>query len=269
MNIDIRRLLMLQNIVIPNGRRDYTRLKKKGRRQQCLYCISLSRLCVSHVGHCVLTKFRNAETQENAERIHPWLAGWTGEGGLLGFFVDLCENDLPLCNWQNWHNGGRHDHHRTGAVELVRRKDSRIGLGSGRAAQAFVRALAKQLPRGPARARGANFGGYRAVGEQLGIPLLTLAQAGILDMTIDGRTKWILISTSSRAMAGRFVREKIVAASSRRLVILVGENKLVPRLGTRGKLPVEVTPFGLAYVPAAAGGAWLRPFSMNAAGLRF
>ena len=31
------------------------------------------------------------------------------------------------------------------------------------------------------------------------------------------------------------VREKIVAASSRRLVILVGDEKLVPRLGTRGQ----------------------------------
>src|SRR5262249_7709281 len=41
------------------------------------------------------------------------------------------------------------------------------------------------------------------------------------------------------------VREKIVAASSRRLIILVGDEKLVPQLGTRGKLPVEVTPFAL------------------------
>ena len=41
------------------------------------------------------------------------------------------------------------------------------------------------------------------------------------------------------------VREKIVAASSRRLIILVGEEKLVPKLGTRGKLPVEVVPFAL------------------------
>jgi ribose 5-phosphate isomerase A len=41
------------------------------------------------------------------------------------------------------------------------------------------------------------------------------------------------------------VREKIVAASSRRLVILVGVEKLVPVLGSRGILPVEVVPFGL------------------------
>jgi ribose 5-phosphate isomerase A len=41
------------------------------------------------------------------------------------------------------------------------------------------------------------------------------------------------------------VREKIVAASSRRLVILVGDEKFVPQLGTHGKLPVEATPFAL------------------------
>src|SRR5262249_11710668 len=41
------------------------------------------------------------------------------------------------------------------------------------------------------------------------------------------------------------VREKIVAASSRRLVILVGDEKLVPQLGARGRLPVEVMPFAL------------------------
>ena len=41
------------------------------------------------------------------------------------------------------------------------------------------------------------------------------------------------------------VREKIVAASSRRLIIVVGDEKLVPQLGTHGKLPVEVVPFAL------------------------
>src|SRR5262249_38231054 len=41
------------------------------------------------------------------------------------------------------------------------------------------------------------------------------------------------------------VREKIVAASSKRLIILVGEEKRVQKLGQRGKLPVEVIPFGV------------------------
>jgi ribose 5-phosphate isomerase A len=42
------------------------------------------------------------------------------------------------------------------------------------------------------------------------------------------------------------VREKIVAASSRQLIILIDETKLVAQLGQRHKLPVEVIPFGLA-----------------------
>jgi len=39
-----------------------------------------------------------------------------------------------------------------------------------------------------------------------------------------------------------------VAAASRKLVILVGPEKLAPALGTRGVLPVEVVPFGLPLV---------------------
>lgn len=37
-----------------------------------------------------------------------------------------------------------------------------------------------------------------------------------------------------------------MAAASRRLVILIGSEKLVPVLGAHGKLPVEIVPFGLA-----------------------
>jgi ribose 5-phosphate isomerase A len=40
------------------------------------------------------------------------------------------------------------------------------------------------------------------------------------------------------------LREKIVAQASRRVVIVVDEGKLSPRLGTRWKLPVEVLQFG-------------------------
>src|SRR5207248_2965799 len=84
-----------------------------------------------------------------------------------------------------------------------------------------------------------------SLARQEGIPLLSLADAGILTLTVDGADEvdpnLDLIKGYGRAL----VREKIVAASSRRLVILVGDEKLVPRLGTRGKLPVEVMPFAL------------------------
>lgn len=130
------------------------------------------------------------------------------------------------------------------ALEFVADGTS-IGLGSGRAAQAFVRALGERCRAGlkvqgvPTSEETAN------LARQEGIPLVSLADAGILDLTVDGADEvdpeLDLIKGYGRAL----VREKIVAASSRRLIILVGAEKLVPRLGTRGRLPVEVTPFAL------------------------
>jgi ribose 5-phosphate isomerase A len=131
------------------------------------------------------------------------------------------------------------------ALDLVP-NSSRIGLGSGRAAQAFVKALGESIRSGRLRVHGVPTSEETAnLARQEGIPLLTLAEAGILDLTVDGADEvdpnLDLIKGYGRAL----VREKIVAASSRRLIILVGDEKLVPQLGTRGKLPAEVTPFAL------------------------
>jgi ribose 5-phosphate isomerase A len=131
------------------------------------------------------------------------------------------------------------------ALEMVP-NGSRLGLGSGRAAQAFVRALGEHVKVGSLAVQGVPTSKEtESLARELGIPLLTLAEAGTLALTVDGADEvdpqCDLIKGYGRAL----VREKIVAASSRRLVILVGEEKLVPRLGARGKLPVEVIPFAL------------------------
>jgi ribose 5-phosphate isomerase A len=131
------------------------------------------------------------------------------------------------------------------ALEMVP-DGARIGLGSGHAAQAFVKALGERVQSGRLRVSGVpTSADTESLARQAGIPLLTLAQAGILDLTVDGADEVApnldLIKGYGRAM----VREKIVAASSRRLIILVGTEKLLAQLGTRGKLPIEVTPFAL------------------------
>jgi ribose 5-phosphate isomerase A len=82
-----------------------------------------------------------------------------------------------------------------------------------------------------------------------GIPLVELADAIPIDITFDGADEvdphLNLIKGYGRAL----LRESIVAAASKRLVILIGpehvEEKLVPVLGHRGRLPVEVVPFAL------------------------
>ena len=145
------------------------------------------------------------------------------------------------------------------ALELVA-DGSRIGLGSGRASQAFVKALGERVRTGRLHVHGVPTSEETAsLAKQQGISLLTLAEAGILDLTVDGADEvdpnLDLIKGYGRAL----VREKIVAASSRRLVILVGNEKLVPRLGTRGKLPVEVTPFALPLCERRLGALGCRP----------
>lgn len=55
------------------------------------------------------------------------------------------------------------------------------------------------------------------------------------------------------------VREKIVAAASRREIILVGDEKLVAQLGARGTLPVEVVQFALALCRKRLIGLGCRP----------
>jgi ribose 5-phosphate isomerase A len=84
---------------------------------------------------------------------------------------------------------------------------------------------------------------------QLGIPLIALEEAIPIDLTVDGADEVDGNLNLVKGLGAALVREKIVAAASRRLVILVGpENtdvKVTPVIGTRGILPVEVVPFGL------------------------
>src|SRR5262249_17139662 len=120
-----------------------------------------------------------------------------------------------------------------------------------RSAQAFVRALGARVSSGALHVRGVATSEETAeIARDVDIPLLTLAEVDALDVTVDGADevdpKLNLIKGYGRSM----VREKIVAAASRHLVILIGpeavKEKVVPVLGTRGKLPVEVLAFGVA-----------------------
>ena len=118
-----------------------------------------------------------------------------------------------------------------------------LGLGTGRAATAFVRELGARVAEG-LRVRGvATSEATAAVAREGGIPLLDLAEAGPLHVTFDGADEVDPQLELIKGYGGALVREKITAASSRKLVILVGAEKLVAKLGERGKLPVEVVPF--------------------------
>lgn len=119
-----------------------------------------------------------------------------------------------------------------------------VGLGTGRAATEFVRSLGERV-RGGLDIRGVPTSETTAaLATELGIPLATLEEVrGAIDVTFDGADEVDPKLDLIKGYGGALVREKIVAAASQRLVILVGAEKLVPALGARGRLPVEVIPF--------------------------
>ncbi|MBL8795718.1 MAG: ribose-5-phosphate isomerase RpiA [Planctomycetia bacterium] len=130
------------------------------------------------------------------------------------------------------------------ALELI--ADGMIlGLGTGRAATAFIHALGTRVQAG-LRIRGVPTSqASDQLARQLGIPLVELREIEQIDIDVDGADEVDPQLNLIKGLGGALVREKIVAASSRKVVILVGPEKLSPQLGTRGVLPVEVVPFGV------------------------
>jgi len=152
------------------------------------------------------------------------------------------------------------------ALEFVR-DGSVIGLGSGRAASAFVRALGERVRAG-FHVRGVPTSLATAqLATEAGVPLVTLEEAPELDVTIDGADEVDPNLELIKGYGAALVREKIVAAASSNLIILVGPEKLVPVLGRRGILPVEVVPFALPFCARRLSALGLRPAPRTRDGL--
>ncbi|OAI40941.1 ribose-5-phosphate isomerase [bacterium SCGC AG-212-C10] len=101
-----------------------------------------------------------------------------------------------------------------------------------------------------------------AAARALGIPLTTLDEHPVVDLTIDGADEVDPEKNLIKGAGGALLREKIVAQASRREVIVVDAGKHSPVLGTRWPVPVEVMAFGCGsqqrYLASIANAATLR-----------
>jgi ribose 5-phosphate isomerase A len=130
------------------------------------------------------------------------------------------------------------------AVKLVE-PGMLVGLGTGTTATYAIRMLGEQYRQGFQFAGVPTSLASADLARSFGIKLIESPTDTPVDLTIDGadeigETDLSLI----KGMGGALLREKIVAVTSRRLVIIADETKLSRRLSGRVPVPVEVVAFG-------------------------
>jgi ribose 5-phosphate isomerase A len=130
------------------------------------------------------------------------------------------------------------------AVEFIR-SEMVVGLGHGsttafaieRIAQLLDTAVLNEIVAIPCSLE------VEAHARRLGIPLGTLEDYPVIDLTIDGADEVDERMDLIKGGGGALLREKVVACASQREIIIVDGSKLSPRLGMQFALPVEVIPF--------------------------
>jgi ribose 5-phosphate isomerase A len=119
-----------------------------------------------------------------------------------------------------------------------------LGLGTGSTVYYFLQELGRMVREGihvtgvPTSIRTAE------LATQLAIPLTTLDDQPHLDLAVDGADEVDANLNLVKGAGGALLREKIIAASADRFVVVVDDGKVVTQLGERYPLPVEVVPFG-------------------------
>lgn len=126
------------------------------------------------------------------------------------------------------------------ALELVQ-DGMLIGLGTGSTARYFTEGVGRLVASGMTVRAVPTSRATSELAAELGIPIVT-ELIGQIDLTVDGADEVDPALNLIKGRGGAMAREKLVAAASKRFVVVADESKLVKRLGV-GVLPVEVLPF--------------------------
>ena len=126
------------------------------------------------------------------------------------------------------------------AVELV--EDGMIvGLGTGDTARRFIERLAQRVREESMKLTCVvTSGGSAGIARAGGLTVRTLAESPNLDLAVDGADEVTPALDLMKGGGGAHTKEKIVAASAARFVVLVDETKLVRKLGDTFPVPAEV-----------------------------
>ena len=126
------------------------------------------------------------------------------------------------------------------ALKFVK-DDYIIGLGSGRAATAFVKSLAKLI-----KVKNYNIKGVptslqiKLIAEKAGIPLVESDQVDVIDVVFDGADQIDSQKYVIKGGGGALLRENILFSLAKKVVIMADKTKFVKNF-TR-TVPVEIHP---------------------------
>jgi ribose 5-phosphate isomerase A len=144
-----------------------------------------------------------------------------------------------------------------------------LGLGTGSTARHVLEGIAR-LVRSGVELQGVPTSLATAEAARLlGIPLTSMEEHPRLDLAIDGADEVVPNLDLIKGLGGALFREKIVAAASRKFVVVVDESKLVRTLGSKAPVPVEIHPFGWKATVAAIKALGARPNLRMAGGTAY
>ncbi len=120
-----------------------------------------------------------------------------------------------------------------------------VGLGTGTTAAEFIKLLgasevAKKIVGVPTSLE------TEFLARSLGIKLVDINEVDHVDVTVDGADEVDPNKNLIKGGGGALTREKIVAHYSKKYIIIVTNEKMVPKIPFNHPIPIEVLPFSYA-----------------------
>lgn len=146
------------------------------------------------------------------------------------------------------------------ALEAVKyiKSGMTVGLGTGSTAFFMIEAIGEMVKNGLEIKAVATSEATKKLATELGINVITLAEAKRLDVTIDGADEVDEDFQLIKGGGGALLREKIVAHNTDLNIIIADSSKSVSRLG-KFKLPIETIPFATKLIIIELNEMGLKP----------
>ncbi|CAM8385716.1 RpiA Ribose 5-phosphate isomerase [Candidatus Methylopumilus universalis] len=119
-----------------------------------------------------------------------------------------------------------------------------VGLGTGSTANYFIDALAKRNKEENLKIRAVSSSVVSMIkAKEAGLPIIAMEQIKEIDLYIDGADEIAPDLTLLKGRGYDLVREKLLARSAKKFIVIADESKLVKKIGDNYPIPSEVQPF--------------------------